>query len=118
VFTRVREKGSGGTGLFFDGRLLKNPDAIIYTGDRFGNVHPDELKSGRQRLGAGVSPLPDIAARNASDETIFKHAISLDRVTRIVAGSANERDAVLAVFRKHGIEKLGGKKIESIVKVK
>jgi len=58
-----------------------------------------------------------VAARHASDETIFKYSVTLlDNIDVIAVSDASERTRVIQAFKKHGIQRLpDGRRIEEIV---
>jgi len=120
VFTRIKKSplssASGENGIYFKKRLLRRMDAISYDHDAYGKVTEDYVPTHR-----GSDPKTWKAyARHTSNETIFKHSITLlDNLEAIVVGSESERTNVLAVFKKHGISKLtDGRKVEDIVLVR
>ena len=108
VFTRIRKLPTAGrlkqTGLYFKKRLLRRQDAISYNHDAFGKVAGDDYVSSHR-----ASTLAEWKqyARNSSNETIFKHSITLlDNIEVIVVGSERERLRLLEVFRKRQVAEL------------
>ncbi len=96
--------------------MLRRQDAISYNHDAFGKVQDDYVSS---HLGSTPAEWKQYA-RNSSNETIFKHSITLlDNIEVIVVGSERERSRLLEVFQKHQVSKLpDGRKVEDIILVK
>ena len=118
-FTRIRKLpgqrgGSQEPGLYFKKRMLRRMDAITYHGDKFGRVTGDTVRRSRR---SGIEDWKQIAARRASDETIFKYSVTLlDNIDVIAVQSSSERTRVIQAFKKHGIERLpDGRSIEEVV---
>ena len=115
-FTRIRPRGEARTGtirLKID--LLKRADAISYPNDKFGEVVGDVV---RQHRGSTIAEFQRFA-RNVGNETIFKGPVTiLDNLDHVSAGSASERQRIIAVFKKHGVTKLpDGRRIEDAIVV-
>ncbi len=116
VFTRIRKLPTAGRskqpGLYFKKRLLRRQDAISYNHDAYGKVQDDYVPSHRGSTPAEWKQF----ARNDSNETIFKHSITLlDNIELIVVNTDEQRRRLLEVFRKRQILKLpDGRKVEDI----
>ncbi|MEK9754477.1 MAG: hypothetical protein VW338_14885 [Rhodospirillaceae bacterium] len=118
LFTRIKKRGNeGGQWRFKIGNLARL-DALSYRGDWLGGAH--KIDSVGARTGNGTTPKEwKQFARAGSNETLFKNGINLlDELEEIRAGSAAEREKILAVFKKHKITHLNdGRKVEDIVKL-
>lgn len=118
LFTRIYTPGRAKhqRGVHFKIGNLSRQDAFTFDKDRFGNVRTSAAYKERKKTVAEMKA----AAAKAGNETIFKWGIPLlDEVDTIITGSADERQRVLAVFKKHGWSALpDGRKIEDVIKVK
>lgn len=116
-FTRIRklptEGRSGEAGFYFKKRMLRRMDAISYNHDAYGKVVDEYVL---QHRGANASTWKDYS-HNSSNETIFKNSVTLlDNIDMIVVKTNQQRQKLLAVFKKHGIMKLpDGRAVEDIV---
>ena len=120
-FTRIRKLpgqrgGSDSPGLYFKKRMLRRMDAITYSGDKFGRVTANTVRKNRKST---VQEWKQIASRGSSDETIFKHSVTLlDNLDVVAVKSSTERTKVIAAFKKHGISRLpDGRRVEEVVVV-
>ena len=91
-------------------------DAITYTGDKYGRVTGDTVRKNRR---SDIADWKQLASHKGSDETIFKHSVTLlDNIEVVAAKSSAQRTQVIEAFKKHGITRLpDGRKIEDIVVV-
>ncbi|MGD9599916.1 MAG: phage minor head protein [Steroidobacteraceae bacterium] len=88
VFTRIRRRGTSGTGVYWKAAQLRRMDAITYDSDRFGRVTEGYVEA--HRLGQDVASFKAVAS-SSGNETIFKGGVSLfDDVDRIVLADAAE----------------------------
>ncbi len=117
VFTRLRgprQARSWEYHLLFDKRLLLDPDVIVYNGDYYGNVHPDHIRSYRQRFLADWKA----TAKYASNEVLIKRRLSLwEYLVGVNARNERERRQIIEFFRSLGFEKLGGRPLEEAIQV-
>jgi len=120
-FTRIRKLpgqrgGADEPGLYFKKRLLRRMDAITYGGDKYGRVTGDTVRKNRR---SDIADWKQLASRQGSDETIFKHSVTfLDNIEAVAVRSADQRTKVIEAFRKHGITRLpDGRKVEDILVV-
>ena len=120
-FTRIRKLPgqSGGAdepGLYFKKTLLRRMDAITYGGDKYGRVTGDTVRENRR---SDIADWKRLASRQGSDETIFKHSVTLlDNIEVVAVRNSAQRTQVIEAFRKHGITRLpDGRKVEDIVVV-
>lgn len=115
-FTRLKANGGAGPGaegLHFKIKNLARMDAVSYGGDYFGNT--DLIHQGATTIEGYRAN-----AKNSSNETIFKHGLSLiDDLERIVVHSQTQKDLIVKTFKDHKIEALSdGRKVEDVVVVK
>ena len=120
-FTRIRKLpgqrgGSDSPGLYFKKRMLRRMDAITYSGDKYGRVTGDTVRKNRKST---VQEWKQLASRGGSDETIFKHSVTLlDNIDVVAAKNSADRTKIVKAFKKHGITRLpDGRKVEDIVVV-
>ncbi len=117
VFTRIasgRRARSAYYHLLFDKRLLLDTDTISYDFDAFGNTHPDHIRRYRKRTIQEWRA----AATRSSNETLIKRNLSLpDYLVGVNVQSETEKEQVIALLRKHGITRLGGRPLSQAVKV-
>jgi len=95
---------------------LRRLDAISYDGDRYGQVSGDGYVLSHRKS----SPEKVIeAARNSSNETIFKNGLSLfDDLEAIFTANQQARQKVIELLRRHKIERWpDGRSLEEVVKV-
>ena len=97
-FTRIAKKESSAS-LEFPIRLLVRSDAISFSGDRFGRVTP-----GYESERYGDIEGYKLCRTRGSNETIFKHGLSIWDVTHIRTKSDMERNRLLKFFRDRGRE--------------
>lgn len=99
-FTRILKRHHAGTGFHWKPKILKRMDAISYDGDRFGRVTGDY--SNQNRLGQEVSSMDALTGRS-SNETIFKHGISVFQdLEAVVTATAAHRDEAIAWMKGQG----------------
>lgn len=98
-FTRIAKKESIAS-LEFPIRLLARSDAISFSGDRFGRVTP-----GYESERYGDIDGYKFCRSRGSNETIFKHGLSIWDVTHIRTKNAVERSRLLEFFKTQGHEK-------------
>lgn len=117
-FTRIMSKNAANRqpGIVWKARPLARLDAISYNRDAFGDVTSQEFVLNNRKV--GVKEWRETAERS-DNETIFKDSLSLfDDLDRINAGSAEERDLLLALFRRHKINQWpDGRALEEVIKV-
>ena len=116
-FTRLRSSVSAHSerGLVWSSKHVKRLDAISYDTDMYGATSGNTVLSSRR---TGIEDWKH-AARNGSNETIFKNSLSLfDGLDRIVVGSREEMKGVIDVFKKHGYTRFpDGRKLTDVIKV-
>jgi len=118
-FTRVAERRNvrpGGGVVVWKPSHLRRLDAISYDGDRYGQVSGDGYVLSHRKS----SPEKVIeAARNSSNETIFKNGLSLfDDLEAIFTANQQARQKVIELLRRHKIERWpDGRSLEEVVKV-
>ncbi|MCD6289851.1 MAG: hypothetical protein J7M34_05050, partial [Anaerolineae bacterium] len=117
VFTRIRSASAAryrDYHLLFDKRLLLDPDVISYSGDYYGNVHPDHIRRRRRASIEGWKA----AAKSPGNETIIKRNLSLyDYLVGINVRSAEEKQQVIDLLQRYGIKRLDGRPLEKAVRV-
>ena len=103
-FTRIRQRSyAKGTGLYWRTTTLRRMDAITYNSDQFGNTTAGHVE--QNRLGQTIDSLKD-AAKNSSNETIFKGGMSIfDDLDSILLWDDDEVDAAIAWMRSKGYDK-------------
>lgn len=115
LFTRIQTnaKAKAARGFNFKIGNLARQDAFTFDHDRFGRVNDASCYTARKKTVEEMKT----ASKKGGNETIFKYGIPLlDELDSIVAGSATERDALIATFKKHGYEKLtDGRNIADII---
>lgn len=100
VFTRIRRRGTTGTGVYWKASQLRRMDAITYDSDQFGRVTEGHIEA--NRLGQDVASFKSVAG-NSGNETIFKGGISLfDDIDRIVLSNQAEVDDAVRWMRARG----------------
>ena len=113
-FTRIRRasKVKTDTGFTFKIRNLARQDAVSYDGDKYGAI--DQFNRRRSK----IDEYKENALRS-SNETIFKHGLSLlDDLEHINVGTRLRKDRIVDIFKRHKIDKLNdGRKIEDVVLV-
>lgn len=118
VFTRQRTEASANSSSYafvFDKSALLDPDAIVYSGDNYGKVTPENIANNRQRT---VKDWQRISRGGGSDETIFKGTLSFaDYLKHINVRTSTERNEVLDLFRKYGVTHIRNVPIETVVRV-
>ncbi|WP_046469461.1 hypothetical protein [Allosalinactinospora lopnorensis] len=120
VFTRVRKTSSIGPGarLVWDDppRLLNNTSIYGYNSDHFGALNPE----GHHSMNGLTKDPMKMADFNASDnEIMFRNGLDLlgaEAPSRILCGSAQEKQQVLSLLKKRGITHLAGKPVDQVVK--
>jgi hypothetical protein len=114
-FTRLRNVDTTpDPGIYWKSTQLRRLDAISYRGDKFGNAHTDFILDNRQTT---IEQFEYIARRAARDETNFKNTLSIfDDMAAIVPHSTHERNEIIQVFKRHGIEEWpDGRRLEDVV---
>jgi hypothetical protein len=88
-------------------------DAISYDHDAFGKVIGGYVEEHRHST---VDAWKKIYTRSGN-ETIFKNSVTLlDNIDVIVVNGSQRKQALLDVFRKHGITKLpDGRAVEQVI---
>lgn len=121
VFTRLstpKKASSNGSHLRFNTGILKDPDAISYTHDCYGDVHPDFMTVERK---FGYESVKDIGLNGRTDnETMFKGAISFTKwLEEIRVNDEGEKEQVVKWFKENGLDRVGVKKrpIEDIISI-
>lgn len=115
-FTRIRKASPQNPdrgGLYFKKQLLRRMDAISYSHDAYGKVKDNYVHSHRA---FSINEFKKFAGKE-KNETIFKYSVTLlDNIDYIVVLDKKEREKILQLFRKKGIEKLpDGRSVESII---
>lgn len=116
LFCRIRPTAEASTRSYqavFDVAMMRDPDAISYPRDKYGNVHPDDIRRERLRTPAEWKE----HARFSGNEVIFKHGISLDYVTQLNCNSKEDRLEAIRLLKQHGITHIRGKRVEDVCKV-
>lgn len=100
LFTRIKRRGTTGTGVYWKATQVRRMDAISYASDNFGRTTPGHIEA--NRMGQTVASLKQ-AASGGSNETIFKGGLSLfDDVDRIVLENAAEVREAIAWMQAKG----------------
>lgn len=100
VFTRIKKRGTTGTGVYWKATQLRRMDAITYDSDQFGRVTAGHVEANRK--GQDVASYRAVAT-SGSNETIFKGGLSLfDDVDRIVLASQSEVDDAIKWMKSRG----------------
>ncbi|MFW6344775.1 MAG: phage minor head protein [Halomonas sp.] len=114
-FTRIKPRGEADNtpGFIWKADQVARTDAISYDGDKFGKTRDGFVLRKRKST---VEEYRD-AATKGSNETIFKNGLSLfDGLEAIRVTSEQERQAILATFRKHGYDRWpDGRELEEVV---
>ena len=122
-FTRIRANAvaSPATGLTFKIDRLARADAYSFPSDYFGDVRPvgqnSHTTDPQKSRGKKISDYQRFATKSGN-ETIFKNGLNLlDDVEVIRTSGPNERQLVLEVFARHGIDTLpDGRLVKDIIK--
>lgn len=114
LFTRVLPRGQPGVGLHWKPRILRRMDAITYDGDNYGRTTGTHIET--NRLGQDVASLKSVA-RTTSNETIFKHGISIfDDLDALVLSSETEVKSAIAWLKSKGYNAWpDGRPLEQVV---
>ncbi len=116
LFTRIYRPGKGDreTGFNFKIGNLARQDAFSFDRDRYGNVSNAAAYKERGKTLADFQRM----AGSSGNETILKYGLPfLDELDSVTVGTKAERDRVIAVFKKHGWEKLpDGRAVADIVR--
>ena len=116
-FTRVRELRSPSqieAGFYWRPELLRRLDAVTYDSDMYGRMTGDTRAKNHQ---AGIQGWKK-AANHGSNETLFKGSVSLtEHLDFVVVRDAKERAELIATFRRHGVERIGGAPVESRIHI-
>lgn len=100
LFTRIRRRGTSGTGVYWKAAQVRRMDAITYASDNFGRTTPGHIE--KNRMGQTVASLKQASA-GSGNETIFKGGLSLfDDVDRIVLADAAEVAQAIAWLQGKG----------------
>lgn len=100
VFTRIKRRGTTGTGVYWKMTHLRRMDAITYDSDNFGRVTEGHVEANRK--GQDIASYKAVAS-SGSNETIFKGGLSLfDDVDRIVLASQAEVDDAIRWMKGRG----------------
>jgi SPP1 gp7 family putative phage head morphogenesis protein len=114
-FARLRKASSakGNYSLVFPIDHLARMDAISFMGDRYGEVKP-----GYETYRNTTKEEFQSCASNSTNETIFKHGMSLWDVREINTGSVQKRSELIAWFRSQmKMEKWpDGRTLEEVIK--
>lgn len=109
-FTRITKKENGAS-LEFPIRLLARSDAISFAGDRFGKVTP-----GYESERYGDIEGYKFCRSRGSNETIFKHGLSIWDAARIRTKSQAERNRLLKFFKDQGYERWpDGRSLQEVI---
>lgn len=111
-FTRITPETSKRGALNFKIRCLSRQDTISYGYDKFGAIGDVAERK------ATVAQYKSIAS-GSSNETIFKHGLSLlDDLDFVYAKTEAEKREIVAVFKKNKVTHMNdGRKVEDIVRV-
>lgn len=113
MMTRIRKKtDQDKPSIGYKIGNLARADAVSYTGDQYGETGNRTVRR------STVQAYKDIAAKQTSDESIFKNGLFLlDEIDVIRTRDAAQRKDILAIFKRHKITHLtDGRKIEDVVK--
>lgn len=120
VFTRIRNAGFEGDGFQWKPtNHLRRLDSISYSGDKYGrtiseNGSADYVR--KTRAASDIQSYKSMAGYN-NNETIFKHGLSIFDDLIELRVPADEYDATLAAFRKHGWNKWpDGRALTDVIK--
>jgi hypothetical protein len=100
-FTRIYSKQRirrGGDYFVFKTKILKRTDAISYPWDKYGACKPSDISGFRK------SSIPEWTsiAGHSSNETIFKHGLSLfDALEYLVIRNGTSRSRIIAIIKRH-----------------
>jgi hypothetical protein len=84
-----------------------------HDGDKYGKTIGDFVR--KNRFGDPKDLMTKVVD-SSSNETIFKNSLSIfDNLSKIVVENSSEREAVLKVFKKHGVLSIRGRSIEDII---
>lgn len=122
-FTRIAapENVARHRGLVFKIERLSRADAYSFPSDYFGDVRPSgentHTSDPQKARGKTIADYKRFA-KKSGNETIFKNGLHLlDDIELIRTTSPSERQIVLEIFARHGIDTLpDGRKITDIVK--
>jgi SPP1 gp7 family putative phage head morphogenesis protein len=115
-FTRIKTARSAQSrpGVVWKAKVAARMDAISYGHDAFGETKGDYVRRNRRSTVAEMKN----ASQTSNNETILKNSLSLfDDLDRIVAGSAAERDRIIAMFKARGYDEWpDGRKLEDVIR--
>jgi Phage Mu protein F like protein len=123
-FTRIKSPAALASlrnGLQFKIERLSRADAYSFPSDYFGDVRPagenTHTKDPQKARGKKIADYQSFSTKSGN-ETIFKNGLNLlDDIEVIRTNSATERQLVLEVFARHGIDTLpDGRHVKDIIK--
>lgn len=122
TFTRIRAKDLAASStyhLVFDPELLAMTDVITYSHDLFGRARPEHIRMHRKRT---PEDWLRIARRrshgNYGEETNIKGRISLlDWLDAVNVRTTSQRQRLIKLFKRYGIETIRGRPIEEVIRV-
>lgn len=117
AFTRLQgsdEIKTSPYNLFFAPELLLDTDVIHYGYDRFGNVHPEEVRAYRLRT---IKDWKAHTTRTHSrNEVMIKRNISLiDYLVGIRAETEAEKQEIIQLLKANGYQRIRGVPVENLV---
>ncbi|MFE3559849.1 hypothetical protein ACFXKW_34080 [Streptomyces sp. NPDC059193] len=120
VFLRVNSDSGyygGGTLIWDDPSvLMRRSDYYGYNGDHYGAINPDHHNYSKSAITR--DPMKIASFGGGSNEVMFRNGIDLlgaEAPSRIVCGSAGERNSILSSLSARGITELGGKPVEDVL---
>lgn len=115
-FTRQRagQPYMSGGEIFINKRVLRRTDWFAYTRDEWGANNPGDGHTTAQQARDNFK---NLKTHDGNCETMFKHRISFDDIDAFVVDSNRVKQDVLAILRRRGITRLGGRPIEDFVRV-
>jgi len=114
LFTRIRKRGTNGSGVYWKPTIIKRMDAITYNDDQFGRVTPGNME--KHRAGQTVQTFKDVA-NSSSNETIFKGGVSIfDDIDRIVLSTLTEVNDAIRWMTSNGYKTWpDGRKLDEVI---
>jgi len=115
VFTRIFNKDTRESGLFFKPNMLRRMDAISYDHDAYGNCVGDFVEQNRKTT---INDFRSRCAIRPRNETDFKNSISfLDNIDIIKCNGSAQKEKIIKAFHDLNITRLpDGRLIKNIVK--
>jgi hypothetical protein len=117
AFTRVRSRNFGdyqqirSRNIRFSNEVMLDADAIAYNSDEYGNT-----AYFWEKHQPGVAEFRGMVNRS-SNEMIIQNHLSFDHIEEIGSPTHLEKEKLIELFKRHGIEDLGGRKLDDVIKV-